>query len=185
MTKGRSSRRQFGTTAAALAAVGLAGCAGDDGDNESDDNGDNDSVDLDDPGALTLYFENEDGEPVSTGIEVLIEHAEEDYSSNHAEEISDGELLDVNLLYEGEYTVTVTSSEGEFDDVEETITLEEGEDVEETITLEGATPDSEVDDEELDEEEAEEGEEDEDGEDDEDDVGEDDAEGDEDNEDDE
>jgi hypothetical protein len=156
VTRNLLSRRRFGATAVALGAASLAGCAGDD-DDDGEENDSNDDVDLDDPGALTLHFENEDGEPVSMGIEVTIEHEEEDYSSNHAEEIEDGELSDVNLLYEGEYTITVESLEGEFDDVEETVTLEEGEDTEETIVLEGATPDAELDEEEPEDEEAEEG----------------------------
>ncbi|MDG5819106.1 S-layer protein [Natronococcus sp. A-GB7] len=139
------SRRQFATTAAALTAVGLAGCSDDDGD---DENGDDETFETDDPGALTLFFETEDGEPVSTGFSVLIEHEEEDYSSTYAEGIEDGELADINLIHEGEYTITVESEDGEFDDVEETVTLEEDDDEEETLVLEGATPDSELEDEE-------------------------------------
>lgn len=145
MERQRLSRRQFATTAAALTAVGLAGCSDDDDDAE---NGDDEMFETDDPGALTLFFETEDGEPVSTGFSVLIEHEEEDYSSTYAEGIEDGELSDINLIHEGEYTITVESEDGEFDDVEETVTLEEEEDEEETLVLEGATPDSELEDEE-------------------------------------
>jgi hypothetical protein len=162
MERNTPSRRQFGTTLAAAVTVGLAGCSDDTSD---DDDGDGDAFDLDDPGNLTLFLENEDGEPVSEGIEVRIEHEEEDYSSNHAEEISDGELADVSLLYEGEYAITVVSLEDEFDDIEESVTLEEDEDEEETLVLEGATPDSEREDDV--EEDADEGDEDENGEDDE------------------
>lgn len=138
------SRRQFGTTIAALTTVGLVGCSDDE---TSADDDEDDGFDLDNPGDLTIYFENEDGEAVSTGLDVTIENEEEDFTSNHGDDVNDGELSGVSLIYEGGYTVTAESTDGEFDTVEETVTLEEGEDEELTLVLEGATPDSEIDDE--------------------------------------
>lgn len=169
MTQKLLSRRQFGTAAVALTTVGLAGCSDDETSSDDDDDG----FDLDNPGDLTIYFENEDGEAVSTGLDITIENEEEEFTSNHGADVNDGELSGVSLIYEGEYTVTVESTDDEFDTVEETVTLEEEEDEELTLVLEGATPDSELDDEDEEAEEAED-EEDEDGEDDEDGEGEDD-----------
>ncbi|WP_306053595.1 S-layer protein [Natronococcus wangiae] len=144
MTQELLSRRQFGTAAVALTTVGFAGCSDDETASEDDD----ETFDVDDPGDLTIYFENEDGEAVSNGIEVTIENEAEDFSTTQGSEIEDGELLASGLIYEGEYTVTAESTDDEFDAVEETVTLEEGVDEELTLTLEGATPDSEIDDEE-------------------------------------
>ncbi|AUX10466.1 hypothetical protein AArcSl_2851 [Halalkaliarchaeum desulfuricum] len=137
---GRQSltRRRFGTGLAALTVVGLAGCTGEDNGEET---GDEQEFDLDNPGDLTIHLENEDGEPVSSGVVVTIESVEEDFSANFQTAIQDGELSGASLIYEGEYRITVESTEDEFDPVEETVTLEEDEDETVTIVLEGATGD--------------------------------------------
>ena len=132
------SRRRFGASIAALTVAGLAGCTGDE---NGDDAGDDQEFDLDNPGDLTVHLENEDGEPVSTGVVVTIESLEENFSATFQQDIQDGELSGASLIYEGEYRITVESLEDEFEPVEETVTLEEDEDETVTIVLEGATGD--------------------------------------------
>ncbi|MDR5674513.1 hypothetical protein RH858_15405 [Halalkaliarchaeum sp. AArc-GB] len=131
------SRRRFGASIAALSVAGLAGCTGD----ENGDGAGDDEFDLDDPGDLTVQLENEDGEPVSTGVVVTIESLEENFSATFQHDIQGGELSGASLIYEGEYRITVESLEDEFEPVEETVTLEEDEDETVTIVLDGATGD--------------------------------------------
>lgn len=140
------TRRRLGTAAVALATAGIAGCIGGDDGDDGDDN-DDETFDLDDPGTLTILLETEDVEPVSTGVAVTLRKDDEDFTGNY-NEVEDGRIVADTLLYEGEYAVVAESTDGEFDDVEETVTVEEDEDAEVTLVLEGATPDSEVDDEE-------------------------------------
>ncbi|AGB37984.1 hypothetical protein [Natronococcus occultus] len=140
------TRRRFGAATVALATIGTAGCIdGDDGDR---DDGDDETFDLEDPGTLTILLETEDGEPVSTDVEVTLRKEEEEFTGNY-DDVEDGRIVADTLLYEGEYAVVAESTDGEFDEVEETVTVEEDEDAEVTLVLEGATPDTEVDDEEL------------------------------------
>lgn len=150
MNRRSLTRRRFGASLATLCAAGLAGCTGEE-DGETDDEvtdetetdgtDDEPDFDLDNPGDLTVELENEDGEPVSSGVAVTIESVEENFTANYRNEIQDGELSGASLIYEGEYVVTVESTDGEFDTVEETVTLEEGEDETVTIVLEGAPGD--------------------------------------------
>lgn len=148
MQKRIVSRRKFGASIVAASAVGLAGCMGDDDDeddDEDDDDEDDDEIDLevDDVGDLTVMLENEDGDTVSQGVEVTATHEEENFSESAGAEIAEGVATFGGLLYQGEYTVTVTSLEDEFDEQEETIEM--GEDDEELeFVLEGATGDSEL-----------------------------------------
>ncbi|WP_238593366.1 S-layer protein [Natronobacterium lacisalsi] len=141
MSRRSLSRRRFGAGLTALAAVGLAGCTGDEEQEESDDSAD---FELDDPGDLTIRLENEDGDPVSSGVAVTIENEEEDFTANYQNNIQDGEITGASLIYEGEYTITVESVDDEFETVEESVTLEEDEDETVTIVLEGATGDSDA-----------------------------------------
>lgn len=135
------SRRRFGVALTAAVTIGLAGCSDDD---TADD--DSELFEPDNPGDLTLELENEDGDPVSSGVEVTIENEEENYTSNYRDDIADGQLT-ASLMYEGEYTITLESVDDEFETVEETVMLDEDEDETVAITLDGATPDSEEDDE--------------------------------------
>lgn len=137
MVRQSLSRRRFGAALTAAVTVGLAGCSDDDTADEETESG---QFEPEDPGDLTVTFETEDGDPVSTGIAVTIEHQDEGYTSNYRHEIDDGQLT-ASLIYEGEYTITVESVDDEFDAVDETVSL--GEDDESaTVVLEGATPDS-------------------------------------------
>lgn len=139
MNRKSLTRRRFGASLTALSIAGLAGCIGDEGDDDAG-TGDEPEFDLDDPGDLTVYLENDDGEPVSSGVAVTIESLEEEFSANFQTAIQDGELSGASLIYEGEYRITVESTDGEFEPVEETVTLGE-EDETVTIVLEGATGD--------------------------------------------
>ena len=138
MVRRSLSRRRFGASLAAVTTIGLAGCA-----DEDDGAANDDDFETDDPGDLTIYLENEDGEPVSSGVEVTVAIEEENFSSHYRDEIVDGELETGTLLHEGEYTVTVESVDDEFDAVEESVTL--GEDDETvTVVVEGAVGDDEA-----------------------------------------
>lgn len=149
------SRRSFGISIATVSALSLAGCmdGGPAGDNDSDggdDGGDNDSdgdneSDFDyanrEEYTLTIIFENEDGEPVSQGIEG--ELAPVDFTAAEYNFTGDGVVegvLEVDRQ-EGTWALTVESTEDEFEPVEEEIQLDS--DTEITVTLDGATPDSE------------------------------------------
>ena len=146
MVRRSLSRRRFGSILAAVTTVGLAGCSDDEtaaDDADGDDGTEDDpSFELDNPGDLTITLENEDGEPVSDGVAVTIESDEEDFSANYRHDIQNGQISGASLIYEGSYTITVESVDGEFDTVEESVTLEEGEDETVTVVLEGATGDA-------------------------------------------
>lgn len=141
------SRRKFGAALATVTTIGLAGCSDDETSEDEHQNDGEDTFELDNPGSLTINLENENGEPVSSGVAVTIENEEEDFTTNRGGSIENGTLEPSGIIYEGEYTITVESTEGEFDAVEETVTLEEEQDETVTIVLEGATGDSAEDDE--------------------------------------
>lgn len=170
MNDRRFSRRQVVLTAGSAALVGLAGCADDEnGDDEDAENGeeengengendeDDDEIDLDegdDAPELTIQLENEDGEPVSTGVEISVEELDGVTTHNISEEtLEDGEAQPESELEPGDYLITVESLEEEFEPQEEEVTLEEGDEEEVTFTLEGATADEDADLEEEGEEE--------------------------------
>ncbi|WP_241434321.1 S-layer protein [Natronorubrum tibetense] len=140
MVRQSLSRRRFGVALTGAVTIGLAGCSDDD---SADD--DSELFEPEDPGALTLELENEDGDPVSSGVEVTMESEEEDYTSNYHDDIDDGQLM-ASLMYEGEYTITLESVDDEFETVEETVTLEEDDETV-SVVLDGATPDTADDDE--------------------------------------
>lgn len=148
MRHNRLTRRQFGTAAALGAVAALAGCASDDDDSDDTDNNSSDAGDdfdeedlEDDPvGSLTVVLENEDGDPVSSDVEVDVDPEDDMMTYGFGEEdIEDGEHT-ITLEETGEHTVTVESTEDEFDPVEEDVTVGE-EDETVTITLEGASAD--------------------------------------------
>ncbi|WP_187432985.1 S-layer protein [Natronococcus pandeyae] len=163
MRTNRLTRRQVSVTLATGLGIALAGCAGDDGD-DADENGENgendddeeeelDEEDLegedDGPGSLTVHLENEDGDPISEGVEVTVDLDDDPMSYTYSQEIEDGEVT-VSLEDEGDYTVVAESTEDEFESVEEDVSV--GEDDEEvTLTLEGATDEEEDEDGEDDE----------------------------------
>lgn len=105
-----------------------------DGDDETDENDDG-------PGTLTVNLENQDGEPVSSGVEVTIDLHDDVLSYQYRDGIEEG-TIEATPEEEGEYTITGESLEEEFDPVEEEVSLGT-EDEEITLTLDGATPDSE------------------------------------------
>lgn len=149
------TRRRYGAVLSG-AAIGLAGCLGaDDGDedeqepeDEPESEGENgtdgdETPDLDrygPAGTLTVVLENEDEVPVSSGIEVAIEHVEASYG-HITTEVSSGELT-VDLFEDGDYVVRVTSAEDEFEPVEADVTLADEATV--TVVLDGATGDDEA-----------------------------------------
>lgn len=142
MDRPSSTRRQFGIGLAAATSLSLAGCLnnGDDGDDGSDDDssGDISDVELDERYTVTMHFENEEGTPISSGIEgeaVPEDDSKPTFALTSAD-ISEGTLS--TSLNEGEYTVTVSSTDDSFDEVEEDVTVD-GE-TEVTFTLEGAEP---------------------------------------------
>lgn len=162
MDKRTLTRRRFTLAAGGLVAAGLAGCtddddepeedgadddgedAGDTGD-EDDGNDSDDDIDIggeDDESELIIRLENEDGEPVSTGVAIAVEELDGVTTYNISEEIENGEAR-VDGLNEGDLLITVESTEDEFEPVEEETTFE-GEDEEVEFVLEGATPDSEA-----------------------------------------
>ncbi|MFC6905059.1 hypothetical protein [Halalkalicoccus tibetensis] len=162
MNDRRYSRRRVVLAAGSAALVGLAGCADDENGDDEEENGENgdddgDDIDLDegdDAPELTISLENEDGEPVSTGVEISVEELDGVTTHNISEEtLEDGEASPESELEPGDYLITVESLEEEFEPQEEEVTLEEGEEEEVTFTLEGATADEDAD---VDEEEAEE-----------------------------
>lgn len=134
------SRRRFGSTIAALTTVALAGCSDETADDENDSD-ENDEFELDDPGELTINLENEDGDPISTGVEVTIAHDEEDTTLHYGQEIQNGQIVVSTLVHTGDHTITVESLDDEFETVEESVTVEEETDEEITIVLEGASGD--------------------------------------------
>ncbi|MXV61658.1 S-layer protein [Natronorubrum sp. JWXQ-INN-674] len=138
MVRRTLTRRRFGATLTALATVGLAGCSDD--ETADDENDDSDPFELDDPGALTINFENEDGDPVSSGLEITVRNEDEGFTANFGDDVDEGTVLAAGLIYEGEYDITVESADDEFDTVEETVTLDEDDETV-TIVLEGAPAD--------------------------------------------
>lgn len=148
------SRRTFMASATALTAVFAAGCLGDDdetgvenGDENGDENGNetndetNGEPDLEIPDreTLTLRFETENGEPVSHGIDGRLSAVDGARNHSFGAEIEAG-VVEVEFPV-GDVTVTVESTEGEFETVEETYTLD-ADNTEFTIELEGATSDA-------------------------------------------
>ena len=147
------TRRRFTLVAGSAAAIGLAGCT----DDEDDENGENgeagedngeDEIDIgdeEDEAELVISFENEDGEPVSTGIEISIQGPDDIGLNVSDADIEGGEYAPEGGLEAGDYTITVESVEDEFESQEEEVTLESGEEEEIDFVLEGATGDDEVD----------------------------------------
>lgn len=142
MDRPSSTRRQFGIGLAAATSISLAGCLGD-GDDGSDDESDDDpngisDVDLDDRYSVTMQFENEEGTPISSGIEgetVPEDDSKPTFTLNSAD-IVEGTIS--TKLNEGEYTITVSSTDDSFDEIEKEVTVD-GQ-IEVTFTLEGAEP---------------------------------------------
>lgn len=118
---------------------------GNDSEQQSEDENGNKSTDEADGaeseyapvGVLTVTLENEDGDPVSNGVEIQVMHNEEGIGIV-TQEITNG-VAEVELTEEGDYTVRAESLSDEFDAVEEGVTVEGDEEL--TLTLEGATGD--------------------------------------------
>lgn len=114
-----------------------------DGNETSEDNASNESAeDLNetieesqDP-ILTITLENEDGDPISSGVVITIEAEDEPVSIRLSESIEEGTVE--QELAPGDYTVVVESEDNEFEPIEESVTMEDDEEL--TLTLEGATP---------------------------------------------
>ena len=117
----------------------------DDPEDEDDDEEDDDLDDIgeEDDAALTIVLENEEGEPVSTGVQITVEELDGLTTHNISEGIEDGQTV-VTAIDEGDLLITVESLEEEFEPQEEEVTFE-GEDVEVEFVLEGATGDEEAD----------------------------------------
>lgn len=135
----RVTRRRFGLAAIVAASAGTAGCTLWDAEYER-------AV------GLEIRLEDENGDPVSEGVVLTIEHEDEDFSVEESSaRIEDGRYTAPTLIVAGEYTVTVESANEEFDAVERTVTLPGTDDPDEaerraetiTITLAGATSDAE------------------------------------------
>ncbi|WP_255169056.1 Ig-like domain-containing protein [Natrononativus amylolyticus] len=155
MVKNTLTRRRFGAALIAATSVGLAGCGdngngdddaatneSDDEDNESEEAGEGEFGTDPQTGDLTIHLENEDGEPVSSGVSIRVSQVDGNLNTTVQEEISDGEAT-VSLTGTGDYSITVESLEDEFEPVEETVTMEEDEDEGVLIELEGASGDEE------------------------------------------
>lgn len=151
MNSDHFTRRQLSVALAAGLGTAIAGCASDDDDGETEngddsdengtDGGSGEEPDVEDegPGSLTVQLENEDGDPVSEGVEITVDLQDDALSYTYSQEIEDGEVT-ISLEDEGDYTVIAESTEDEFEPVEEDVSV--GEDDEEiTLTLEGATAD--------------------------------------------
>lgn len=142
MERSTPTRRQFTTGFAAVGSLALAGClnGGDDDEESSDDESDT-NIDEWEPSeryTVTMHFENENGDPISSGIGGSAEPTG-DTGTNYtisSTGIEEGTLSD--KLTAGEYAVTVTSTDDSFDEVEKDITVD-GE-TEVTFVLEGAEP---------------------------------------------
>lgn len=145
------TRRQAGIGIGSAITLALAGCLGDDDDNGDDTDDDFEFGENDHE--LTIFLENENGDPVSNGVRVTAEDPE---GTNPTiifdREIMEGQAGPVTA-YEGEYDITAESigdeelgiEAGEFDDVTETVTVDD--DTEVTLTLDGATSDADLEDE--------------------------------------
>jgi len=147
MDSNNLTRRQAGIGIGSAITLALAGCLSDDDDDDGVDDefefGQNDHE-------LVIFLENEDGEPVSNGVRV---RAEDPEGTNPAftfdREIMEGQAGPVTA-YEGDYDITAESigdeelgiEAGEFDDVTESVTVDD--DTEVTMTLEGATSDGDL-----------------------------------------
>lgn len=118
---------------------------GDDGNGTDDGNGDSDTEG--DTGGvvaeLTLILENEDGDPVSSGVSILVGRAEESVAHDVTATLSEGEAV-AELYQEGDFVVTIDSQDDEFETVEETVTVDGDDEL--TFELEGATGDEAEDD---------------------------------------
>lgn len=141
MDRPTPTRRQFSTGLAAVGSLALAGCLNGSNDDDDSDGDSNENLSDWEPSErhpVTLRFENEDGEPISSGIEVSADPEDSTRASFTASAagIQDGALS--QELAEGEYTITATSTDDGFDDVEKDVTVD-GE-TEVTFTLEGAQP---------------------------------------------
>ncbi|WP_255171491.1 PEGA domain-containing protein [Natrononativus amylolyticus] len=173
-----SVRRRTFIVGAVTATVALAGCGDDEGadddqaENETDDEETEEQAEVEEEPEtrLIVHLENEDGDPVSSGVEVTIVPDEGVSTYTYREDIEDGTIVDMDVpgttVEPGEYTVTAEGEE--FETVEETVTVEENEETEVTLVLEGAPGDDEEapDDEAADGDEDEEDDGEEDGEDD-------------------
>ncbi|WP_207592409.1 PEGA domain-containing protein [Halomontanus rarus] len=152
-------RRRILELSGAATLAGLAGCMDGDGGNGDDDEAENGTGDgdgnetddaddvfgSDDEEILLLFLENEDGDPVSEGVSVTVVPEGNDgmnYRVESQEEMEGGEI-EQPLMEPDDYHITV---EGEgFEDVEETVTVDEGQTEEVTVTLEGAPAEGEAD----------------------------------------
>lgn len=156
-------RRRVLELAGTATLAGLAGCMDGDGGNGDDGSGDDGEAEnetgdgdgnetdadavfgSDDEEILLLFLENEDGDPVSEGVSVTVVPEGNDgmnYRVESQEEMEGGEI-EQPLMEPDDYHITV---EGEdFEDVEETVTVDEGQTEEVTLTLEGAPAEGEAD----------------------------------------
>lgn len=138
------TRRRFALAAGSATVVGLAGCM-DDEDDENGANGDNGDDEIDqneeEGPELIITLENEDGEPVSSGVMIRIEEVDGVTTHNISEEIEGGEVRPTGVG-QGDLIITVESLEDEFEPVEEEVTFED-EDEEVEFVLEGASADEE------------------------------------------
>ena len=165
MGRVRLTRRQYSVAITSGLVAALAGCVDDDdADDDPEPTDDDDAVDDDqeddtdetDPdddqeddddatddndygavGELTVTLENEDGDPVSSGVELQVMHDEEGIGVV-TEEITDG-VAQVELVESGPYTVRAESLTDEFDSVEEGVEVDGDEEI--TLVLEGAPGD--------------------------------------------
>ncbi|MEM4782031.1 MAG: hypothetical protein QXG03_10795 [Halalkalicoccus sp.] len=155
MNERTPTRRRFTLAAGAVAIAGLAGCTGDENGEEDpeeengeedpdEENGAGDEIEIEeDEPELIITLENEDGEPVSTGVQIAVEEVDGVTTYNISEEIEDGQAV-VDGLNEGDLLITVESIEDEFEPQEEETTFSGEEDEEVSFVLEGATGDDEA-----------------------------------------
>ncbi len=142
MVQDRQSRRAFTLGAASIGTIALAGCMSED-DSGSGANTDIDLSDYDfedrEQYLLTLEFENEDGEPVSSGIEGTATPEDGSLATYNISSTAIQEGVLQEELPASDYTIVVSSTDDEFDDVETDVVLDQ--DVEEQLTLDGAAAD--------------------------------------------
>lgn len=133
-----------------MAVTLAAGCSersDDAGESDDEDAGDVESdaaaEDGDEETRLVVHLENEDGDPVSAGVEVTIEYLDGVTTYRYSEDIEDGTIVDAGVpgttVEPGEYAVRAEGEE--FEAVEETVDVDDGEEAELALVLEGASGD--------------------------------------------